>query len=75
MLLPLEEPLGVAEDAAVVDALSGGRLELGIDHGGDLVEFVALAAARKHTTRTRPPLLTCCAALFAASCWAVSASA
>ncbi|SDD00024.1 LLM class flavin-dependent oxidoreductase [Glycomyces harbinensis] len=33
LVLPLEDPLKVAEDAATLDALSGGRLELGIGSG------------------------------------------
>jgi alkanesulfonate monooxygenase SsuD/methylene tetrahydromethanopterin reductase-like flavin-dependent oxidoreductase (luciferase family) len=40
-ILPFENPLRVAEDAAVVDALSGGRLELGVGSGLDPNEFQA----------------------------------
>ena len=40
-ILPFENPLRVAEDAAFVDALSGGRLELGVGSGLDPAEFKA----------------------------------
>ncbi|MGE3908871.1 MAG: LLM class flavin-dependent oxidoreductase [Chloroflexota bacterium] len=39
--LPMEDPLRVAEDAAFVDTISGGRLQLGIGTGGDPLSFSA----------------------------------
>ena len=39
--LPLEDPVRVAEDAAVLDLLAGGRLEIGIGAGGTPSTFAA----------------------------------
>src|SRR5688572_14346193 len=47
--LPLEEPIRVAEDAAVLDLLIDGRLELGVGTGGNPTAFAAfgLDSARR----------------------------
>lgn len=48
-VLPLEDPVRLAEDIATVDALSGGRVEIGVGSGSDEVEYAAFGkdAARK----------------------------
>ena len=47
--LPLENPIRVAEDAAVLDLMSGGRLECGIGTGGNPSAFAAFG----HTSEAR----------------------
>ena len=44
MLAPLRPPIQIAEEAALVDLVSGGRLELGLGAGYRLPEFTAYGA-------------------------------
>jgi len=50
--LPLEAPLRVAEDAAVLSALSGGRFELGVGSGGTPSSFPPFG----HDPKQRPEI-------------------
>lgn len=48
-VLPLEDPVRLAEDVSTVDALSGGRVEVGVGSGSAGAEYAAFGkdAARK----------------------------
>src|ERR1700685_1319277 len=52
-ILPLENPVRLAEDLSVVDTLSGGRVEVGVGSGASEVEYSAFGAdvARKFALR------------------------
>jgi alkanesulfonate monooxygenase SsuD/methylene tetrahydromethanopterin reductase-like flavin-dependent oxidoreductase (luciferase family) len=57
MLMPFHEPLRLAEDAAVVDIMSGGRLDLGIAAGYRPEEFRGFGVPlAERSARTREGL-------------------
>ena len=45
LTLPIDDPLRAAEDASVLDAMSGGRVELGVAPGGTPDSFAAFGRA------------------------------
>jgi len=51
--LPLELPIRVAEDSAVLDLMCGGRLEVGVGGGGNLSSYTAFG----HDSAERTTLL------------------
>jgi alkanesulfonate monooxygenase SsuD/methylene tetrahydromethanopterin reductase-like flavin-dependent oxidoreductase (luciferase family) len=45
-LLPLHHPVDLAEELAVLDVLSGGRLDVGLGRGGTLQDYLTFQADR-----------------------------
>jgi len=64
LLLPLHDPLRVAEDAATVDVLSGGRLELGLGVGYRLGEFTGFGKDVRQRARCMDASLAVMRRLF-----------
>jgi alkanesulfonate monooxygenase SsuD/methylene tetrahydromethanopterin reductase-like flavin-dependent oxidoreductase (luciferase family) len=65
LLAPLRHPLHIAEEAALVDVLSAGRLELGLGAGYVRTEFEAFEADEAERYRTTEACVRRLRALFA----------
>ena len=64
LLLPLAHPLRVAQQAAMVDVLSGGRLVLGVSAGYAADEFAAFGVSPKERARRMEEGVTLIRALW-----------
>src|SRR5690242_2488912 len=58
LLLPLQHPLRTAEDAAVIDLLSQGRLELGVGRGMITIHFQGFNVPREESRERFEEALT-----------------
>ena len=68
LLLPLHDPVRVAEDAATLDVLSGGRLQLGLGVGYRVEEFHGFDIPRGQRARRMDEGLEILRRLFAGEC-------
>ena len=60
VLVPLHDPIRLAEDAAVADLISGGRVILGLALGWREEEFAVLDKSTKHRVRALETAIAVC---------------
>jgi probable F420-dependent oxidoreductase len=59
LLLPLHDPVRIAEDAATVDVISGGRMDLGVAVGYKREEFTGFGISRSERGRRMDEAVEC----------------